>query len=241
MASIGFSVNVSELPASKSYEVLPAGWYDASVTGCELKKTNNGTGMYLAIKYTVLGPTHQGRVVFGNINIQNANAQAEEIGRQQLAELLRSAGIDVFSDTDQLIGATIQAKVAIRKQEGYDDSNDVKGFKPMQSGAQVMPSAQAMPSAMPAQPAAYNPQYAAPAPQPAAQPMYQQPAAAPAQYSAPAPQAPRFAAQAPTAQPAAPSFAAQPAPVAPPAFAAQTQDAAPAAPAGVPWGAAPKA
>jgi hypothetical protein len=126
---------VDELPQSSGYEVLPAGWYSANITGAELKTTKAGNGQYIAVRYDITGPTHQGRVVFGNLNIKNPNPKAEEIGRQQLGDIMRSIGLSKVSDTDQLIGGSLSIKLDIRKSEEYGNSNDVKGFKSLNGSA----------------------------------------------------------------------------------------------------------
>lgn len=130
MALLDETFNRSELPASENnFEALPAGWYTARITEAEVKATKAGTGKYIKIRYDILGPTHQGRAVFGNLNVRNPNPQAEKIGRQQLNELMGSIGLETFSDTDQLIGAPLQIKLKVRESEEYGNSNDVAGFK----------------------------------------------------------------------------------------------------------------
>jgi len=134
MAFLNKTFTAAELPQSDSNFALPAGWYQVSIGGAELRATKSGTGKYIAVRYDVLGPTHQGRVVFGNLNIINQNPKAQEIGHQQLGELMRAIGLAQVSDTDQLIGGQLSIKLAIRSQEGYDPSNDVKGFKALPGG-----------------------------------------------------------------------------------------------------------
>jgi hypothetical protein len=130
-----FEFDPSTVPA-QSFDVLPAGWYTASVTGCEVKATKSGTGEYIRLEYTVSGPTAAGRKVFANYNTKNENAKAEEIGRQQLAELCRATGVARLSDTDQLIGASCQIKVTVRPaREQYDESNEVKSHKAIDGSA----------------------------------------------------------------------------------------------------------
>ena len=144
MAILDQSFDVESLPVSENnYEVLPAGWYDVTIAGAEIRNTKSGNGQYIAVRYDVLGPTHQGRVVFGNLNIKNESSKAEEIGRQQLGELMRAIGLTKVSDTDQLIGGTLQIKLAIRTQEGYDPTNDVRGFKSINGGSVPAPAASA--------------------------------------------------------------------------------------------------
>lgn len=137
MAFLSESFDINELPqGAGSFDPLPAGWYSTSIQGAELKKTSTGTGEYISVKYAITGPTHQGRTVFGNLNIKNPNPKAEEIGRQQLGELMRAIGLARVTDTDQLIGGQLQIKLAVtpertdeRTGKTYDPSNEVKGFK----------------------------------------------------------------------------------------------------------------
>jgi hypothetical protein len=99
------------------------------------------------VRYDIIGPTHQGRVVFGNLNIKNANPKAEEIGRQQLGDLMRSIGLARVDDTDQLIGGNLQIKLSVRQDDNYGDSNEVKGFKAVVGG--TMPTASVPPEFAP--------------------------------------------------------------------------------------------
>ena len=138
----------AELPQGNSYEVLPEGWYTATITKADIQATKDGTGQYIKVRYDITGPTHQGRVVFGNLNIRNASVKAEEIGRQQLGELMRSIGLSKVSDTDQLIGGNLSIKVAIRPASGqYGESNEIKGFKAIGGSAPAASAPAAAPAA----------------------------------------------------------------------------------------------
>ena len=152
MAFLGDTFDAADLPEGNSnYDPIPAGWYTTTITDAELRDTKNGTGQYIAVRYDITGPEHQGRVVFGNINIKNASQKAEEIGRQHLGELMRSIGLARVTDTDELIGGQLQIKVGIRKSEEYGDQNEVKGFKAMQGAMTSAPApAQTAPAQAPA-------------------------------------------------------------------------------------------
>ncbi len=139
MAQLPETFSADALPVSdRNFEPLPAGWYTCVVNGAEIKNTKAGTGQYIAVRYDITGPSHQGRVVFGNLNIKNPNPKAEEIGRQQLGELMRAIGLPTVQDTDQLIGGQLQIKLEVRESEQYGASNDVKAFK---SNGSAPPSA----------------------------------------------------------------------------------------------------
>ena len=154
MANLGETFEVSALPQGNTgnFDPLPPGWYSATMSAAEIKNTKTGTGQYIALRYDITGPTHQGRVVFGNLNIRNASPKAEEIGRQQLGDICRAIGLARVGDTDQLIGNSLMIKLDIEKSEQYGDKNQVKGFKPIAGGAPkvVGMTAAAAPAAAPA-------------------------------------------------------------------------------------------
>ncbi len=131
--------NVATLPTgTKNFDPLPPGWYGASITEAELKTTKDGSGQYIKVRYTITGPTHEGRVVFGNLNTRNASLKAEEIGRAQLGDVMRAIGVPSVSDTDQLIGGVLQIKIVIRPADGqYAEQNEIKGYKANDGSALV--------------------------------------------------------------------------------------------------------
>lgn len=108
---------------------MPAGWYAATITKAEVKPTKSGTGEYLNLCYSILGPTHQGRTVWGIVNLRNANPKAEEIGRQQLGELMRATGLARVNDSDEFIGKAVSIKLVVKSEENYGDKNEIKGWK----------------------------------------------------------------------------------------------------------------
>lgn len=135
MAQLGETINVNDLPVSEAgnYDPLPAGWYTANITKAEIKATKAGDGQYISVRYDITGPSHQGRVVFGKINIRNASAKAEEIGRQQLGDIMRAIGLAKVSDTDELIGGSLSIRLAVDDAGGdYKARNEVKGFKALE-------------------------------------------------------------------------------------------------------------
>jgi hypothetical protein len=128
MAFLDEEFSVDALPVgNNNFEPLPEGWYNAAITGAEIKSTKAGDGKYIAVKYNITGPSHQGRVVFGNLNIKNASTKAEEIGRQQLGEIMRAIGLAKVSDTDQLIGGNLGIKLSVRT--GEYAGNEIKAFR----------------------------------------------------------------------------------------------------------------
>jgi hypothetical protein len=158
MAFLGQTFDSNELPQGNggNFEPLPEGNYNATITQAELKATNDGTGQYIKLRLDITGPSHQGRVIFSNLNIKNASAKAEEIGRQQLGDIMRAIGLAKVNDTDQLIGGHVNIKLSIRDKrtdektgKTYDASNEVKAYRAINGG--TAPAFQATaPAAVPA-------------------------------------------------------------------------------------------
>jgi hypothetical protein len=127
---LGETYSAAELQPSQSFDLLPAGWYTCIITDAEVKDTKAGNGQYIKIRYDITGPSSQGRCVFGNLNIKNPNPKAEEIGRQQLGDIMRALGLVAVNDTDQLINGHLSIKIDVRPGSGdYGPQNEVKGWK----------------------------------------------------------------------------------------------------------------
>lgn len=121
---------LDSVPApTNNYDAIPAGMYEATIANAEIKDSKSG-GKYINVRYDITGPAHIGRVVFGMITIANANPKAEEVGRQQLGELIRAIGLDKLADTDQLIGGSLIIKLDVKESEKYGSQNRVRGFRP---------------------------------------------------------------------------------------------------------------
>lgn len=141
MANLGFTVNAADLPQDQSgFDPIPAGDYTVRIAEAALQQTKAGTGQYIKLRLDVIAPSHQGRVLFANLNIQNANPKAEEIGRQQLGSIMRAINLPSIQDTDQLVGGVMNIKVTIKQDEQYGPSNEVKTFKSAQGTASSMPA-----------------------------------------------------------------------------------------------------
>ena len=132
-----FSFDASSVPATeKNFEVLPPGWYSASLTAAEVKQTKSGSGSYVRVEWTISGPTAQGRKVWSNYNTRNENPKAEEIGRQQFAELCRAIGVSKIDDTDELVGGVCSIKLKVREASGgYDAQNEIQSHKAIEGSA----------------------------------------------------------------------------------------------------------
>lgn len=161
MAFLNEAFDVNELPqGTGNFEPLPAGWYTVTISQAELKTTKAGNGQFINLRYDVTGPTHKGRVVFGKLNIRNPNQKAEEIGRQQLGDIMRAIGLAKVTDTDQLIGGNLSIKLEVKQDDQFGAGNEVKSFKSV-SGS-VAPAAAGVPFTKQTDSAKADPAKAAP-------------------------------------------------------------------------------
>jgi hypothetical protein len=128
MAFLDEEFSVDSLPVGTSnFEPLPEGWYNATITKTEQKTPKSGDGWYISCKYTITGPTHQGRVVFGKITVKHSSIEAEKIGRVQLGEIMKAIGLSLIKDDEQLIGGNLSIKLVVKT--GEYAGNEIKGYR----------------------------------------------------------------------------------------------------------------
>lgn len=137
----GFDSTAVAPDEGRDFSPLPSGAYEVEITGSEVKDTKAGTGCYLSLELTVIGPTCAGRKVWQNITLKNANSEAESIGQAQLSALCRAVGIGVLKDSDQLFGKVVRVRLGLEKgKDGHPDRNKVTAWEAM-GGHQPGPSA----------------------------------------------------------------------------------------------------
>ena len=128
LSDLGF--NADNVEPARSREPVPAGDYMAMVMDANVNTTKAGTGKYLKLQFEIMGGKFAGRWIWTNINTQNPNSQAVEIGHAELSALCRAVGIAELTDTTQFIGKTLLLGVQV-DPEGYNGkpTNDVVGYQ----------------------------------------------------------------------------------------------------------------
>lgn len=123
MASIGhFDATKVDTDSQPNYENLPNGIYALEVIQSEVAATSKGDGTILKLRYSVIEPEEfKGRLIFGNITLENPNATAQEVGQRQLGSLCRACGLSEIEDSDQLHFVRFVAKVGLSKQRTGKD------------------------------------------------------------------------------------------------------------------------
>ena len=129
MASFtGYDNTANTPPRDRSFELLPPSKFSAMVTNTELKDSRTPGGKILKVEYLITGPTHAGRKIFQNINVRNPNAQAEQIGQQELGDLKAAVGLTgVMTDTTQLHNIPLTIKLKVREGRLKNPNNPAEG------------------------------------------------------------------------------------------------------------------
>lgn len=169
MARLGNTFNATEHDTEQrgDYEELPNGVYDLELEASDVVPTSTGTGTILKTTIVVIAPEeYKGRKIFNNYNLENANAQAQEIGQKQFASLCRAIGVDSVEDSEELHFRPFRAKIGLGKpsKDGkYPARAEIKRYFFPDSGEMPDP---AIDSQQPARQTAANDNKPAPAQQP---------------------------------------------------------------------------
>lgn len=143
MALLNLSFTQDEVKEAQSdnFAPIPAGNYTAEVNRSEVKQAKGGRGSYLSLSLKVLEGDFAGRLIFQNITLTNASATAQNIGREQMAQLAGACGVLNLQDSEQLHGKPIGIRVAIEtdKTGQYEPRNSVKKFFPLNNPMQSTP------------------------------------------------------------------------------------------------------
>lgn len=95
MALINFSKE--EVGENTSFELVPAGDYTVQLSDHAWKPTQKG-GNYLALTLEITGPTHEGRKIFDNLNLDCANEEAQKIALRSYKSICLACNAEAYYD-----------------------------------------------------------------------------------------------------------------------------------------------
>src|SRR5688572_12897005 len=131
MASLGTTFDAGSVEPNQPFEVLPPGKYKVQVIDSDMRPTKDGLGAYLWLEMEILEGELQGRKLWDRINIESQNPTAKEIAQRTLSALCRAVGKMAVSDSEELHLIPVIATVRVRPpQNGYDASNEIRGYAP---------------------------------------------------------------------------------------------------------------
>jgi len=127
----GFDANTVE-PAS--FDVIPAGSYEAVITDSEMKATTTG-GEMLVLSLQILNGEYQNRKVWDRLNLKNKSDTAVQIAKGTLSSICRAVGVMTPKDSSELHNKPMLIKIAIQPAKGeYGESNTIKSYRPRTEG-----------------------------------------------------------------------------------------------------------
>ncbi len=117
MAKLGQKFDATEHDTEqRDYEELPNGIYKIEVMEADVAPTKSGNGTILKTTNRVILPEeYEGRLIFNNYNLENANDVAQRIGQQQFASLCRAMDVESVEDTDELLFKAYTVKIGLGK------------------------------------------------------------------------------------------------------------------------------
>lgn len=147
--------NAADVPPADDFSPIPPGEYKVEITDSKINPTKNGTGNMLKLTMRVLDGQYAGRLLWDRLNIQNQNQKAQEIALRTLSSICHAIGRMNVQDSSQLHNIPMIATVAIKADEGYSPSNQIKAYK--SAGAVSLPGAVATPGKFATSAAATSP------------------------------------------------------------------------------------
>src|SRR5690242_1642327 len=134
MANLGFNFKAAEVAPSG---ILPPGDYKVTIVDSDVVPTKAGTGSMLVLHLQVTEGPHADRAlpVPDRIMLSHPNPQVVDIGQRKLSALCRAAGVLNLTDSTQLHGRIVTAKIKVRPagpdKSGIerDESNEITGYR----------------------------------------------------------------------------------------------------------------
>jgi hypothetical protein len=137
MANLGVVFDPKSVPADE-YDALPVGEYHAQIVESEMKSTKDGSGQMLKLTMDILSGPCEGRKIFDNLNLHNANEMTQRIAQQTLAKICNAVGVAALQDSEELHFKPMMVKVGMGKGD-YADRNQVKGYRSVGAAAPAAP------------------------------------------------------------------------------------------------------
>ena len=149
-----FGFDASTVEPTSSFDVIPAGEYNAICSKTEVKKTKDEKGKFISATFQIFDGEFDGRLVFQNITLSNPSDKATEIGKRELSSFCRAINVITPKDTSDLLEKPLVIKVGIEPaKNGYEAKNNVKEFKAYGESSDKPSAPSAKPSSKPSAPA----------------------------------------------------------------------------------------
>ena len=143
MADLGNTFDPQDVPEDeRSFKPMPAGDYTCQIIESEIVQTKSGGDM-LKLTLEIMEDPFANRKVWDNLNIRNANPQAQSIAQRTLADICSAVGAGAIRDSEELHFKPFTATLKVEpEKDGYDAKNGVKRYRSKSGSPPAMRSSE---------------------------------------------------------------------------------------------------
>ena len=131
--NLGFET--TQYKPSEGYTPLPAGEYPVRVSNTEKLENKKGNGHQLKVTFDVLDGDFKGRKIFNSFNLWHDSEKTRDIAREQFSGLIKAIGINPPRNHEEVRDGKVIIRLVVESDPQYGDSNNVKGYKPLEGVA----------------------------------------------------------------------------------------------------------
>lgn len=142
MASLNNAYN-PDAPLPSDRDPIPASTYPVEITESDIVPTKSGSGTLLKFTAAVTDGKYKGRLIWGQMNLENSNPTAQEIGQSEFRALREVTGVLSPDDTEELHFKQFNAVVYVEPAKGeYRAKNQINWRKTVKllEGGDAIPS-----------------------------------------------------------------------------------------------------
>jgi hypothetical protein len=132
--------DASRIEPNEPASAVPKGEYQVIIVESEKKPTSKGDGSLLNMVLQIVEGQFKGRKLYDRLNLWNKNEQATKIAQGTLSAICRAVNVLTPHTSEQLHNRTLTAVVDVSEYQGKL-RNEVKGYKPKQTGVAVTATA----------------------------------------------------------------------------------------------------
>ena len=134
---VALNFNANNVAPSTPMELLPPGEYVVQVTNSEMRQTKDGGGNYLWLEMDILDGEFSNRKIWDRLNLDNPNPTTSDVAYRTLSAICHATGVVNMEDSEELHVRPMIAVVKVQPpKNGYDASNQIKGYKPLDQQTQ---------------------------------------------------------------------------------------------------------
>lgn len=117
-----------------NFDNLPSGWYPAQIIESSVETKENG--IRLNLTFEVMDGQFAKRRIWTSPWAKHSNAQADEIGQKLIRTIGAAVGVLPVRNDEDLRFKPMEIRVGLnKKQEGYEQRNEVKSARKFGSAA----------------------------------------------------------------------------------------------------------